>query len=258
MKIIQSSAGNLLLRNMLPEDFALLAVSLVRIPLPVGLRLHEAHRPITRVYFPEDGLVSIVAVTPAGKQCEVGLFGREGMSETATVLGTDNAPYEAYVQVSGASALSLPVLALTAAFDASPTLRRHLLRYCQAMMIQLSSSVAAAGLTILQRLARWLLMAHDRAPGNDIGLTHEFLSMMLGVRRGGVTIALQALAAARLIETSRSKIAICDRGGLKQLAGDAYGLAESEYLRLIGEPLERDGPFAAQEASKPRRKLVDL
>ncbi|UAJ11176.1 Crp/Fnr family transcriptional regulator [Glacieibacterium megasporae] len=246
MKITQSSASNLLLRNMLPDDYALIENDIVRIPLPVGLRLHEAHRAITRVYFPEDGLVSIVAVTPAGKQCEVGVFGREGMSETATVLGTDNAPYEAYVQVGGVSALSLPVESLTEAFDASPTLRRHLLRYCQAMMIQLSSSIAAAGLTIPQRLARWLLMAHDRAPADNIGLTHEFLSMMLGVRRGGVTIALQTLTAAGMIATSRSVIAIRDRAGLKLLAGDGYGLAESEYERLIGEPLERTGHFDAR------------
>ncbi len=248
MKITQSSASNLLLRNMPPDDYALLEADLVRIPLPVGLRLHEARQPITRVYFPEDGLVSIVAVTPAGKQCEVGVFGREGMSETATVLGTDNAPYEAYVQVSGVSALILPVESLTAAFDASRTLRRHLLRYCQAMMIQLSSSIAAAGLTIPQRLARWLLMAHDRAPANDIGLTHEFLSKMLGVRRGGVTIALQALTAAGLIATSRSVIAIRDRAGLKKLAGDGYGLAESEYTRLIGKPLERAGPVNMRDS----------
>lgn len=246
MKITQSSAGNLLLGNMLAADYALLEAELVRIPLPVGLRLHEAHRAITRVYFPEDGLVSIVAVTPAGKQCEVGVFGREGMSETATVLGTDHAPYEAYVQVGGVSALSLPVASLTEAIGASPTLQKHLLGYCQAMMVQLSSSVAAAGMTIPQRLARWLLMAHDRAPANDIGLTHEFLSMMLGVRRGGVTIALQTLTAAGLIATSRSVIAIRDRAGLKKLAGDGYGLAESEYTRLIGEPLERTGPVIAR------------
>lgn len=246
MQIIQSSAGNWLLHSVLPQDFALLAPELARIPLPVGLQLHEAHRAITRVYFPEDGLVSIVAVTPGGKQCEVGIFGREGMSETATVLGTDNAPYEAYVQVAGASALSLPVAALTAAFDASPTLRRHLLRYCQAMMIQLSSSIAAAGLTIPQRLARWLLMAHDRAPGDTIGLTHEFLSMMLNVRRGGVTIALRTLVDVGLITTSRSVIVVRDRAGLKLYAGDGYGLAESEYARLIGQPLERTGPEPAR------------
>jgi CRP-like cAMP-binding protein len=246
MQITQSSAANLLLRGLLPRDYALLEPDIVRIPMPLGLRLHEAHRAITRVYFPEDGLVSIVAITPGGKQCEVGIFGREGMSETATVLGTDNAPYEAYVQVAGVSALSLPVAALTAAFETSPTLRRHLLRYCQAMMIQLSSSVAAAGLTIPQRLARWLLMAHDRATGDAIGLTHEFLSMMLGVRRGGVTIALRTLADAGVIGMSRGTIVIDDRAGLKRLAGDGYGLAEREYARLIGVPLERPGPVRAR------------
>ncbi len=249
MQITQSSAANLLLRSLPSNDYALLAPDLVRIPLPVGLQLHEAHRTITRVYFPEDGLVSIVAVTPGGKQCEVGVFGREGMSETATVLGTDHAPYQAYVQIAGVAALSLPVSALTRAIDASPTLRRHLLRYCQAMMIQLSSSIAAAGLTIPQRLARWLLMVHDRAAGNEIGLTHEFLSMMLNVRRGGVTIALRALTDAGLIATSRGAIVVRDRAGLVALAVDGYGLAEREYTRLIGEPLERTGPERARDVA---------
>lgn len=249
MQIIQSSAGNLLLRALLPQDYALLEPDLVRIPMPVGLQLHVAHRAITRVYFPEGGLVSIVAVTPAGKQVEVGIFGREGMSETATVLGTDNAPYEAYVQVGGVSALSLSADTLGTAFDASPTLRRHLLRFVQAMMVQLSSSIAAAGLTIPQRLARWLLMAHDRAATDEIGLTHEFLAMMLGVRRGGVTVALGGLADVGLIALIRGAVIVRDRAGLKHLAGDGYGLAESEYARLIGVPLERFGAVAAPGAA---------
>jgi len=249
MKITQSSMGNLLLQGLSPQDFSLLAPDLTRIPLPVGLQLHIAHRAITRVYFPEDGLVSIVAVTPGGKQVEVGIFGREGMSETATVLGTDNSPYEAYVQVGGGTALSLSPEALGVAFDASPTLRRHLLRYVQAMMVQLSSSIAAAGLTIPQRLARWLLMAHDRAGGDEIGLTHEFLAMMLNVRRGGVTVALGTLAEAGLIATSRGTIAIRDRARLRDYAGEGYGLAESEYARLIGLPLERGGALRAPDAA---------
>ena len=108
MDIPQSTVGNSLLRTLTEADYALLAPHFKRIPMPVQLRLHEAGRGIDRVYFPEDGVVSIVAITLDGRSCEIGLFGREGMSETATVLGTDHSPHEAYVQVAGVAAIKLP------------------------------------------------------------------------------------------------------------------------------------------------------
>lgn len=239
MDVSQSSTRNLLLRALRDDDYALIEPGLVRIALPPRFQLHEAGRTIEQVYFPEDGLVSIVAIGLDGKSSEVGLFGREGMSETATVLGTDNAPYEAYVQIIGASCLRLPVAVLNEAFEASPTLRRSLLRYAQAMMIQLSSSITAAGQTIEQRLARWLLMCHDRVDGDAVMLTHEFVAMMLNIRRAGVTTALQTLSDQTLVATSRNSIEILDRDGLEALAEGGYGLAESEYTRLIGAPLRK-------------------
>lgn len=236
----QSLIGNILLRTMAPTDFALVAPHLTRIDFPVRFQLHAPGRRIDHVFFPEDGIVSIVAVTLDGKSCEVGLFGREGMSETATVLGTDHSPHEAYVQTAGVSALRLPSDILNAAFDRSTTLRRHLLHYVQAMMIQLSSSIAAANKTIEQRLARWVLMCHDRTDGDEVHLTHEFIGMMLGVRRAGVTGAMAALAADGLIVTRRGSFIIIDRARLEGLAAYGYGLAEAEYTRLIGVPLRRD------------------
>ena len=235
--IDQQATSNGLLRSLAPEDYALLQPHFKRIALPVGSYLHSAGRRIEKVYFPEDGIVSIVAVTLDGRSCEVGLFGREGMSETATVLGTDYSPHSAYVQVVGSGALVLPVAVLSAALDAAPRLRRHLLCYCQAMMIQLSSSITAASLTIPQRLARWLLMCHDRIDGDELRLSHDFVGMMLGVRRASVTVALNDLEAGRLISLSRVRIVITDRAALEALAADSYGLAESEYTRLIGRTL---------------------
>jgi CRP-like cAMP-binding protein len=255
MKNTQSEIGNILLHTMSAADFRLLASRLERIDLPVRLQLHAAGRKIDHVYFPEDGIVSIVAVTLDGKQCEVGLFGREGMSETATVLGTDHSPHEAYVQAKGIAALRLPTAVLDQAMANSDSLRLHLLKYVQSMMIQLSSSIAAAGQTIEQRLARWLLMCHDRVEGNQLTLTHEFIGMMLGVRRAGVTEALLAVSKRGLITTARGLITIEDRSGLELLAAGGYGLAEAEYARLLGVALRRDphdpqrsmigGPFAA-------------
>lgn len=237
--LLQSSIGNVLLHQMAADDYTLIAGHLKRIDFPVRFQLHHAGRRIEHVYFPEDGIVSIVAVTLDGKSCEVGLFGREGMSETAIVLGTDHSPHEAYVQTAGTSALRLPTDVLKAAFDRSTTLHRYLLRYVQAMMIQLSSSIAAANETIEQRLARWLLMCHDRTDGNEVHLTHEFIGMMLNVRRAGVSEAMAALAATGLITGKRGIIDIVDRAGLEGFASFGYGLAEAEYERLIGVPLRR-------------------
>jgi CRP-like cAMP-binding protein len=221
------------------DDYAFLEAHFVRIPLPLKLQLHAAGRAIKHVYFPEGGIISIVAVGLDGKSSEVGLFGREGMSETATVLGTDHSPHEAYVQSAGVSGLRLRTDVLNDAFERSSTLRRNLLRYVQAMMIQLSSSIAAAGQTIEQRLARWLLMCDDRIDGSEVPLTHDFISMMLGVRRPGVTEALERLEKQHLISKRRGIIVITDRERLQTLAGGGYGLAEAEYERLIGIPLSQ-------------------
>ncbi|GGE07113.1 cyclic nucleotide-binding protein [Polymorphobacter glacialis] len=220
-------------------DFAALAGHFRRIELPVRLQLHEAGRKIDHVFFPEDGLVSIVAVRLDGASGEVGLFGREGMSETATVLATDYSPHEAYVQIAGTSAIKLPVALLNDVMASSPTLHHYLLHYVQAMMVQLSSTIAASNLSIEQRLARWLLMCHDRVDGDDLRVTHEFLGMMLGVRRAGVTVALGKLAGRGLVTNHRSDIRMLDRSGMEALAAGGYGLAEAEYERLIGCPLDR-------------------
>ena len=118
-------------------------------------------------------------------------------------------------------------------------------------MIQLSSSIAAAGQTIEQRLARWLMMCHDRLDGDDIPLTHDFMAMMLGVRRAGVTTSLHGLDELGLIHTGRGKVTIVDRTGLESFAAGAYGLAEAEYLRLIGAPLRHGDVAGAGALVKP-------
>jgi CRP-like cAMP-binding protein len=235
----QLETGNILLNTMLPDDFALLEPHFHRTELPARFQLHEAGHKTDKIYFPEDGVISIVAVALDGKQCEVGLFGREGMSETATVMGTDHSPFEAYVQAVGVSAMRLPVKVLTEAMVKSSTLRLHLLKYAQAMTIQLSSSIAAAGQTIDQRLARWLLMFHDRVENDTLPLTHDLIAIMLNVRRPGVTEAISVLSDSHLITTRRGKIDINDRPGLEHLAAGGYGLAEAEYERLVGVALRR-------------------
>lgn len=117
MALPQTSVRNTLLTTMSAHDYVLLEPHLQRIALPVRFQLHVADEKIEQVYFPEDGIISIVAITLDGDECEVGLFGREGMSETATVLGTDHSPHSAYVQSAGVSGLKLPIAVLNKAFE---------------------------------------------------------------------------------------------------------------------------------------------
>ncbi|MGI4878526.1 MAG: Crp/Fnr family transcriptional regulator, partial [Janthinobacterium lividum] len=211
-----------------------------RVPLPVRHRLSIAGSVIEDVYFPEDGVVSIVAMGKGGRQFEVGVFGREGMSGTALILGADRTPHQVYMQIAGQSGLRLPATALAAVLEQSRAMDLLFRRYAQALLVQVSASAAAAaGHTIDQRLARWLLMCHDRMDGDELILTHEFMAMMLSSRRASVTEALHILEGERMIGTERGVVIIRDRAALESRAGDGYGAAEAEYKRLIGTTLRR-------------------
>lgn len=185
------------------------------------------------VYFMEAGIASVVAVQPDDTKVEVGLIGREGMTGTSVVLGDDQSPHSTYMQVAGGG-LQIATKELRA-MAASGTLHQMLLRYGQAFMVQTAhTAIANARANIERRLARWILMAHDRTRVATLPLTHEFLSLMLGVRRPGVTEALQSLKRAKLIDTGRNSILVLNRKGIERLAGNSYGVPEKEYRRLIG------------------------
>ena len=118
---------------------------------------------------------------------------------------------------------------------ASGTLHGVLLKFVQVFMVQTAqTAIADARAHIDRRLARWLLMAHDRTGDTSLPLTHEFLALMLGVRRAGVTEALQSLKRRKLIGSGRNRIIVLNRKGLERIAGDSYGVPEKEYRRLIG------------------------
>lgn len=220
---------------MTAEDFKLIGPHLFREPLARLDRLAQPNEVIDQIYFPEGTVVSIVAVGSGNSRTEVGVFGREGMSGAAVLLGTQQTPLETYVQVGNSTALSLPTAKLLAAVDASPTLQTLLLRYAHVQSIQVASALLTmAAFTIDRRLARWLLMCHDRLEGDEIAITHEFMGMMLGSRRAGVTEALHILEGDGLVRSNRGLVVVLNRPGLETLAGDSYGWAESEYRRLVG------------------------
>jgi CRP-like cAMP-binding protein len=231
------SARNCLLATLSSEDFSLLEPQLEPVPLPLRTRLIEPNTPIEHVYFLDEGIASVVAATPQGRRIEVGIIGREGMSGIPILLGTDRTPHECFIQTSG-EGLRIRADDLRREIASSVSLHQHLLRFAQAFTIQTAQTALSNGShTIEERLARWLLMCHDRLDGDELSTTHEFLSLMLGVRRAGVTVALQALEDRGLISTKRSQITVQDRAKLGKAAGDSYGVPEAEYARLIGLPL---------------------
>ncbi len=191
-------------------------------------------RPIAHAYFVEDGFVSLIADSVEGR-IEIGLVGREGFVGVPLVLGTDRTPHLALVQAD-LVALRIAAEPLRAALDASPTLRGVLGRFVQGLIVQVGQTAYANNdFTIEARLARWILMTHDRLDGDALPLTHEFLSTMLGVRRPGVTTAIHVLEGAGMIWARRGRITVRDREKLQTLAGISYGLAETEYERLLSE-----------------------
>lgn len=189
--------------------------------MPLREVLEAPDAPITHVYFPLSAVSSIV--TGSGDdRIEVGLIGRDGMTGLSVLLGAESSPHECFIQIPG-DGLRIAVAEFNRALDAEPALGKRCLLYARTFMLQTAQTAFANGrCTIEERLARWLLMCQDRLDGNDIRLTHEFLSLMLGVRRPGVTMALQTLEAAGLIHNTRACITIRDRPRLEEIAGPAY------------------------------------
>jgi CRP-like cAMP-binding protein len=224
---------NLLLSIMGAQEFALIKPHLERVSLEARTPVETTNAPVSYAYFPEDCLMSVIVRLRDGKAIEASVVGREGMTGTAILLNDDMAPNDCRVQIAGA-AWRIGSAALRSLLEKSPTLRAHLLRYIQVLLVQTSqTALANSHLTLEKRLARWLLMVHDRVGRDEFGLTHEFLAAMLGVRRPGVTVALHMLEGKHLIRSTRARIQIRDRARLEALVSTSYGIPEAQYRRLF-------------------------
>jgi CRP-like cAMP-binding protein len=196
--------------------------------------MEEPNKAINYAVFPDEGIISVVANGQKGSEVEVGIIGSDSMTAQSVVMGTDRSPNSTYVQVAGRGR-RMKIDALRDALAKSATLHRSLLAAVQSFIIQASSTALANGRsTIEARLARWLLMAHDRIEGDAIPLTHEFLAVMLGVRRAGVTTAVEGLKDKGIVQARRGLIVVRDRKALEALARGIYGVAEAEQERLTG------------------------
>lgn len=215
-------------------DFTLLQPHLKSVKTPIRMMLIAPGEPIEHLYFIESGLASITSGGEASK-IEVGMIGREGVVGASTVLlGGEHSPHEHFVQMAG-EALRIETVALCAAADESLSLRKLLLRFVLTELVQArQTAYVNASFGIETRLARWLLLCHDRVDGDEFPITHEFLSIMLGVQRSGVTLAMHNLEGAGYIRARRGRIEVLDRDRLREAANGSYGTTEAEYARLIG------------------------
>jgi CRP-like cAMP-binding protein len=227
------SFRNRLLASLPASEQARLRPILQQVDLPIDKVLARGDMPGGHVYFPERGIISMVRPMLDGAMVEVGVIGREGFVGIAAVLGGDIGTAEKMVQLPG-SALSIPTGALRAQLNWCPVLRARLLRFAQALLTQVTQTAACnIRHSVQQRLSRWLLMASDRLDGDVVPLRHEFLAMMLGTRRSGVTVALGASRDAGLIRNRRGNIEILDREGLEAAACECYCDIREEYERLL-------------------------
>ncbi|MBY3273736.1 Crp/Fnr family transcriptional regulator [Rhizobium laguerreae] len=235
----QSNVQNLLLRALAPEAFDLLRGTMQSVELPVKFELIAPDVPSETAYFLESGLGSVVAANADDEAVEVGHIGYEGMAGAHVFLKVDQTPNRTFMQVEG-HGISVPVSALLSMAQQVPSANDLLLRYVHCCELQLAhSALANARYNLTERLARWLLMCHDRLRDDDLPLTHEFLSLMLGVRRAGVTNEIHILEGVHAIKATRGNIRILDRRKLEHMAGGSYGMPEREYEQHTGFPIRR-------------------
>jgi len=226
---------NHLLAMMPPDAVARLLPMLCPVDLPVRLPLYHQGAAIERVYFPTSGMISLVANLADGMQTEVGIVGREGMLGSSLLSGIDTSFVESMVQMSGAG-LRMKALDFHQEIEANQAFRRVMLRYSEALQTQIMQTAACNGRHGLeQRLARWLLMAHDRSDSDTLPLTQEFTAMMLGVHRPSVSITAGILQRAGLVCYAAGQITVLDRPGLERACCECYEAVRKRSSILLNK-----------------------
>ena len=239
---------NRLLAALSPSALGGLTPHLAVVEWKRGQILVQPDEPIDHAWFPVRGLASVLTVTSGRRRFEVGMYGREGVGPAPVVLGEDRTPNQHVVQADGA-ALTIARPRLAEAMADSPELRGLLTRYVDVFTVQVGCTALSNGSgTIGDRLARWLLMYHDRLETDDLPLTEEILGIMLGKSRSDIAKAVGVLQRSGAIRASKSTIHILDRRVLETAAGESYGVPEAEYERLI-DPVRAPRPGRVARAS---------
>jgi CRP-like cAMP-binding protein len=225
---------NRILSQLPTEEYERLSPHLETFKLTLGDILQYPQEPLTHVYFPNRGTVSVIATFEDGEGVEVGIVGNEGVFGINVVLGSISTPHEALVQLAG-DALRIPANVIREEFKKGGMLQDLMLRYAQAFIIQIAQTAACnRSHPIGGRLARWLLMSHDRSMNDELLLTHEFIAIMLGTRRAGVSEAAGKLQSDGVIRYKRGHIHIVDRQGLESISCECYPIVKREFDRLLG------------------------
>lgn len=225
---------NAILADLNPAMTARVMETAELIILETPQQIYEAGSPIRKVYFPIDAVLSVVTQMRDGGSIEVGTVGREGVSAIPLLLGATTSANESYCQVPGrAVVISSDYFRQLLAVE-DDQFRRVLDRFLQAYVNMLGQLAACNGMhSIYERCARWLLLTHDRVNSDKIALTHEYLSMMLGARRSGVTIAAATLQQAGFIRYAHGHIVITNREGLEDASCECYGVAREQFGALL-------------------------
>jgi CRP-like cAMP-binding protein len=225
--------GNRLLAALPDADFQRLVDDLEPVAMPLGMVLYESGVPLRHAYFPVSAVVSLMYVTEGGGSAGIAVIGCEGMVGVPLIMGGGSTPGQAVVQSDGAG-IRMSAAVLRAAFAEGGALTRVLLRFTQALIAQMAQiAVCNRHHSIDQQLCRWLLVNLDRLPANELAVTQELISQMLGVRREGVTEAALSLQRAGLIDYRRGHITVLDRDALEHRACECHGVIRAEYDRLL-------------------------
>ncbi|AOF86971.1 crp-like helix-turn-helix domain protein [Hydrogenophaga sp. RAC07] len=233
MKAAVNPRHNQLLACLPDAEWQRLKPMLELVDLPLGKVLYESGERIEHVHFPTRGIVSLLYVLDSGASAEIAVVGPEGVVGISVFMGGGSTPSRAVVQSAG-EGYQLPADAIREAFERSSAVMRLMLRYTQALITQMSqTAVCNRHHTLDQQLCRWLLLSLDRLPGNELVMTQELISNMLGVRREGVTEAALKLQTAGIIRYVRGRITVLDRPKLEKRTCECYQVVKLEYDRLL-------------------------
>ncbi|MEQ1493593.1 MAG: Crp/Fnr family transcriptional regulator, partial [Terricaulis sp.] len=237
---LQKNVRNRILALLPADEFKSIMDKMHYVELALGESLHRAGEPIENVFFVESGFISALTMLSDGAPLEIGLIGSEGVAGVSVILGATNSYSETMCQTGG-GAFRINVVAFKEVVAHAPLLRDLLLRYTHVFHVQVAQTAACnAHHELGQRLARWLLAAHDRSGVAELSLTQDLIAVMLGVRRSTVSIAASTLQKAGVIRYQHGRITILDRVGLEDAACECYEAVASEYRALFGEsPFEQ-------------------
>lgn len=229
--VLPGEFKNLILRRLSAESVSSLREHLQPIELQIKRHIYQPNQPVQHAYFVELGMISVVSVMDDGRSIEVGTIGKEGMAGGFTLLQVDSVPYQFFVQIPGYG-YRIDIDALRSQACPNTELHRLISQHQVAFLTHAMQAAACNGLhSVTQRCCRWLLMSQDRSESSEVHLTHEFLGLMLGVRRASVTDVLRPLQERGWIQSQRGEITILDRSGLESGSCECYRIIRQQQLK---------------------------